>query len=85
LKIIIFFSKIYGWVPASGNIIGQVSNATGQPVLPIDQREDNIYITCNAKQAGDKAALGAMIYYSLLHPLGNPNYGGIPYYFFPYM
>jgi hypothetical protein len=45
----------------------------------------NIYITCNAKQAGDKAALGAMIYYSLLHPLGNPNYGGIPYYFFPYM
>jgi hypothetical protein len=77
--------KIYGWVPASGNIVDQVANATGQPVSPIDQREDNIYITCNGKGASDKNVLGNTTYYSLLQPLGNPYYGGIPYYFFPYL
>lgn len=55
-------------------------------MLPIDQREENIYITCNGKTAADKTALGNnMTYYSILHPLGIPNYGGIPYYFFPYL
>lgn len=64
----------------------QIANFTGQPVLPIDQRGDNIFITCNGKTATDKNALGNnMTYYSLLHPLGIPNYGGIPYYFFPYL
>jgi len=66
-------------------VINEVANATGQPVLPVDQREDNIYITCNGQGVSDQNILGNMTYYSILHPLGNPNYGGIPYYFFPYM
>jgi hypothetical protein len=80
------FLKIYGWVPDSGSVINQVVNATGQPVLSVDQRENNIFITCNGTDAIDVDALGNnIIYYSLLHPLGYPSYGGIPYYFFPYM
>ncbi|CAF1581857.1 unnamed protein product [Adineta steineri] len=82
---LIKLNKIYGWLPQTGSIAIQVANFTGQPVSPIDQREQNIYITCNGKEASDKAALGPMIYYSLLSPLGNSNYGGLPYYFFPYM
>lgn len=77
--------KIYGWIPDQGSVVSQVVNATGQSVLPVDQRENNIYMTCNPKSADDKPALGPLMYYSLLHPLGNPNYGGIPYYLFPYM
>jgi hypothetical protein len=60
-------------------------NATGQPVLPVDQRENNVYITCDGIYALDKDVLGSMVYYSILHPSGNPSYGGIPYYFFPYL
>lgn len=65
-------------------MIAQVQNATGQPVLAVDQREDNIYITCNGTDDSDKSVLGSVMYYSVLHPSGNPSYGGIPYYFFPY-
>ncbi|UJR27007.1 hypothetical protein I4U23_008312 [Adineta vaga] len=83
--VLVKLNKIYGWTPDVGNIIPSVANATGQPVLPVDQREDNIYITCNGKEASDRQSVGAMVYYSLLHPLGYPYYGGIPYYFFPYM
>lgn len=58
---------------------------TGQSVDSIDSREDNIYITCNGIDATDRQYLGNMTYYSLIHPLGNAAYGGIPYYFFPYL
>jgi hypothetical protein len=66
-------------------VINQVVNSTGQPVLSVDQRESNIFITCDGVDAVDKDQIGNLMYYSLLHPLGNPNYGGIPYYFYPYM
>lgn len=77
--------KIYGWMPASGSVSSSIMNATGQPLNPIDEREENIYVTCDAKNSGDKAAMGPMMYYSLLNTTGHPSYGGIPYYFFPYM
>ena len=79
------FKKIYGWTPTSGNIVDAVANSTGQPVLSVDSREENIYITCNGVTTGDQNNLGNITYYSILHPPGNPNYGGIPYYFFPYL
>ncbi|CAF0816244.1 unnamed protein product [Rotaria sordida] len=82
--ILIKLNQIYGWMPADGNIIDAVANATGQPILPIDQQGQNIYITCEGREQEDKNKTGSMIYYSILHPLGIPNYGGIPYYFFPY-
>ncbi|CAF3445767.1 unnamed protein product [Rotaria sp. Silwood1] len=82
--VLIKLNRIYGWIPANGNIVDQVANATGQPVLSIDQQEQNIYITCEGKEQADKDKIGNMTYYSILHPLGIPYYGGIPYYFFPY-
>lgn len=71
-------------MPADGNITDKVANATGHPVLLIDEREQNIYITCTVNGEVN-TNISNMIYYSLLHPLGNPYYGGIPYYFFPYL
>ena len=67
-------------------MIDEVENITGQPVLDVDQRIDNIFITCNGKSNEDKTAVAAnMTYYSVAHPQGIPNYGAIPNYFFPYL
>ena len=63
----------------------KVANWTGQPILPVDQASGNIYITCNGVDAADRDVLGSLKYYSVLHPSGNPSYGGIPFYFFPYL
>lgn len=78
------YSQIYGWLPADGDVTSQVTNATGQPILPIDKQEKNIYITCNGVSASDTQLMGNLTYYSLLHPEGISGYGGIPYYFFPF-
>ncbi|CAF0791701.1 unnamed protein product [Adineta ricciae] len=83
--ILIKLNKIYGWVPATGDVSAAVANATGHAVLPIDLRENNIYITCNGKETSDQQSIGSMKYYSLLNPLGSDYYGGLPYYFYPYM
>ncbi|CAF4320904.1 unnamed protein product [Rotaria sp. Silwood2] len=87
--VLIKLNKIYDWMPAAGNIIDQMANATGQQVLPVDREEQNIYITCedkdkDIKDKDGKDKIGNMTYYSILHPYGIPYYGGIPYYFFPY-
>lgn len=67
-------------------MIREVENSTGQPVLEVDQRIDNIFITCDGKSDEDKTALGRnMKYYSVGYPQGIPNYGAIPHYFFPYL
>ena len=62
----------------------KVANWTGQPILPVDKAGENVYITCNGADAADADAMGILRYYSILHPEGNPSYGGIPFYFFPY-
>ncbi|CAF3201669.1 unnamed protein product [Rotaria socialis] len=82
--VLLKLNRIYNWLPAAGNIIDQIANATGQTILPIDQQEQNIYITCNGTTASDRLVIGNLTYYSILHPLGISGYGGIPYYFYPY-
>lgn len=83
--VLVKLNKIYAWTPESGSVISQVENMTGEEVLSVDRREENIYITCNGIDASDRQYIGNMSYYSLLHPLGHSAYGGIPYYFFPYL
>ena len=62
-----------------------MANWTQHPVLPVDAAGENIYVTCNGADAADVDAIGPLTYYSILHPSGNPAYGGLPYYFFPYL
>lgn len=77
--------KIYAWVPEPGDIVDKVANWTKQPVAPVDAAGENIYITCNGADASDVDAIGPLMFYSILHPNGHPTYGGLPYYFFPYL
>jgi hypothetical protein len=62
-----------------------LANWTGQPVEMVDKEASNIYITCNGFDDADKEVLGTLVYYSILYPSGHSSYGGIPYYFFPYL
>jgi hypothetical protein len=65
-------------------VTDKVANWTGQPILPVDKAGQNVYITCNGVDASDADAIGSIQYYSILYPMGNSSYGGIPFYFFPY-
>ncbi|CAF0822034.1 unnamed protein product [Didymodactylos carnosus] len=87
--VLIKLNKIYGWTPEPGPLFPGSSRsrppASVQHIkADITNKNANVYVTCSGAAVADDDVLSNLTYYSLLTLNGNSEYGGIPYYYFPF-